>query len=66
METDSDNFNLAEVGRQAKAQTLQEKAYHRIQAEAEQWCAANLTESETDRELEEYLQRTRQQTNTNS
>ena len=50
METDSDNYNLAEVGRQARAQTQQ----------------GNLDESETDRELEDYLQRTRQQTETTS
>ena len=59
MDTDSDNFNLAEVGRQAKS--LQDKANYRIQAEADQWCHNNLEESETDRELEQHLQNMRQQ-----
>ena len=59
MDTESDNYNLAEVGRQAK--TLQEKANRRIQAEAEQWCHNSLEESETDRELEQHLQKVRQQ-----
>ena len=59
METDSDNFNLAEVGRQAK--TLQDKANHRTQTEADQESENDLAESETDRDLERHLQQMRQQ-----
>ena len=57
METESDNFNLAEVGRQAK--TLQDKNNHRTQTEEDQDSENDIAESETDRDLERHIQQMR-------